>query len=116
MLTVYGIPNCDTVKKAREWLRAHAVGHEFHDYKKQGVDGVALARWVDSVGWEALINRSGTTFRKVPDADKADLDRARAIALMIAHPSLIRRPIVDGSRALLIGFRPEIWAEQLHAA
>ena len=105
-ITLYGIPNCDTVKKARSWLGARGVDYRFHDYKKAGAAPAMLAGWATRVGWEALLNRLGTTFRKLPDADKTDLDEARAIALMAAHPSLIRRPVVEADGALLIGFDP----------
>ena len=108
--TMYGIPNCDTIKKARTWLATQDVPFVFHDYKKAGVDAAALDRWIDAVGWELLINRTGTTFRKLPDADKADLDRAKARALMIANPSTIKRPVlVDGGR-IEVGFKPERYA------
>ena len=109
MTTVYGIPNCDTVKKARKWLDAKGVAHAFHDYKKQGVPASKLEAWCDTLGWEKVINRSGTTFRKLRDADKADLDRAKAIALMMAQPSLIKRPIVEHSGGIAAGFSPEAW-------
>ena len=107
---LHGIPNCDTVKKARAWLDAAGVNYAFHDYKKAGVDEAALDRWIGEVGWEALLNRAGTTFRKLDDADKANLDAARARALMLAQPSMIRRPVVTGAGALLVGFRPDEWA------
>ncbi len=108
--TMYGIPNCDTIKKARTWLATQDVPFVFHDYKKAGVDAAALDRWIDAVGWEPLLNRTGTTFRKLPDADKADLDRAKARALMIANPSTIKRPVlVDGGR-IEVGFKPERYA------
>jgi arsenate reductase (glutaredoxin) len=108
--TLHGIPNCDTVKKARMWLDAHAVPYAFHDYKKLGIDAVTLNRWADAVGWEPLLNRTGTTFRKLPDADKAGIDRAKAIALMVANPSMIKRPVVEGDGKLLVGFKPDDWA------
>lgn len=110
-VTVYGIPNCDTVKKARVWLDEAGVGYAFHDYKKTGIDAATLNRWADAVGWEPLLNRAGTTFRKLADADKADVDRAKAIALMIANPSMIRRPVVESAGALLVGFKPDDWAQ-----
>lgn len=110
MTTLYGIPNCDTVKKARAWLDAHGVAYTFHDYKKGGADPSLVAGWVDRLGWEALLNRAGTTFRKLGPADKDGLDAERAVALMSAHPSLIRRPVVvDGDR-LLVGFKPDTFA------
>jgi arsenate reductase (glutaredoxin) len=109
-ITLYGIPNCDTVKKARAWLGERGVAFAFHDYKKAGVDAAALARWVDALGWEALLNRSGTTFRKLPDADKVNLNDERAIAIMLAHPSAIRRPVLVRGEALEVGFSPERYA------
>jgi arsenate reductase (glutaredoxin) len=107
--TVYGIPNCDTVKKARVYLEGRGVAYTFHDYKKAGVGAADLKRWVGEVGWEKLINKAGTTFKKLPDADKADIDEDKAIALMITNPSMIKRPVVEGGPALLVGFKPEIY-------
>ena len=112
-LTLYGIPNCDTVKKARTWLDARGVAYAFHDYKKLGIDAASLNRWANAVSWEPLLNRAGTTFKKLPDDDKAAIDRAKAIALMIAHPSMIKRPVVEGGADLLVGFRPDDWAQTL---
>ena len=109
---VYGIPNCDTVKKARVWLDAAGVAYAFHDYKKAGIDAATLNRWADAGGWDVLLNRAGTTFKKLDDADKADIDRAKAIRLMIANPSMIKRPVVEGAGALLVGFKPDVWAAQ----
>jgi arsenate reductase len=103
-LTLYGIPNCDSVKKARAALGARGVAYAFHDYKKAGIDPAMLANWVARAGWERLLNRSGTTFRKLPDADKTDLDDARATAIMLANPSAIRRPVIDLGDELVIGF------------
>lgn len=109
-VTLYGIANCDTVKKARTWLDTHEVTFAFHDYKKVGVDEQALDGWIAQVGWEPLLNRAGTTFRKLPDADKADIDAGKARGLMIAHPSMIKRPVlVDGDR-VEVGFKPERYA------
>jgi arsenate reductase len=107
---LYGIPNCDTVKKARTWLTDHAVAHDFHDYKKAGVDPARLADWVAEHGWETILNRAGTTFRKLPDVDRADIDAPKAIALMLANPSAIKRPILDLGDRRLVGFRPETYA------
>jgi arsenate reductase (glutaredoxin) len=108
-VTVFGIPNCDTVKKSRQWLNVAGVDYVFHDYKKLGIDDVTLNRWADAVGWESLINRAGTTFKKLDEADKTDINRAKAIALMIANPSMIKRPVVEGTGTLLVGFRPDDW-------
>lgn len=112
-ITVYGISNCDTVKKARSWLDAQRIAYAFHDYKKAGVDKAKLADWCDTLGWEVVLNRVGTTFRKLPDADKAKLDRARAIALMLAQPSMIKRPLVEHAGGLLIGFEPDEWGKAI---
>ena len=109
-LQLYGIPNCDTVKKARTFLTAGGVAHDFHDYKKAGVPSDALARWVARCGWEAVLNRAGTTFKALPDADKTGLDVGKAMALMLANPSMIKRPIVEGEGVALIGFKPDAWA------
>ena len=94
-IQLYGIPNCDTVKKARKWLDAHGLDYTFRDYKKEGADAGKLALWCDAAGWEVLLNKRGTTFRKLDDADKTDLDRDKAIALMLQHPSMIKRPVVE---------------------
>jgi arsenate reductase (glutaredoxin) len=110
-VTLYGIPNCDTVKKARGWLDAKGVAYTFHDYKKAGIDAATLDRWADATGWEPLLNRAGTTFKKLDDADKADIDRAKAIKLMLANPSMIKRPVVEGAGPLLVGFKSDDWAQ-----
>jgi arsenate reductase (glutaredoxin) len=110
MIILYGIPNCDTVKKARTWLDARGATYAFHDYKKAGVDPAKLAAWCDAQGWEVILNRAGTTFKKLPDADKADLTQAKAIALMVAQPSMIKRPVVEHDGGLLVGFTPELFA------
>jgi Spx/MgsR family transcriptional regulator len=107
--TLYGIPNCDTVKKARTWLADRGVAYGFHDYKKSGIDRAHLETWADALGWESLLNRAGTTFRKLPDTDKADIDRAKAIDLMLAHPSTIKRPVVENGSKYLVGFEPDAW-------
>ncbi len=107
--TLYGIPNCDTVKKARTRLAAGGHDHVFHDYKKAGVDPARLDDWIARVGWEVLLNRAGTTFRALDAADKADIDAAKAARLMVAHPSLIKRPVVEHGDALLVGFKPAEW-------
>lgn len=108
--TLYGIPNCDTVKKARVWLDQHGRAFTFHDYKKLGVDRPTLAGWVAEHGWETVLNRAGTTFRALADADKAGLDAERAIALMLAQSSMIKRPVLDLGDRIIVGFKPEIYA------
>lgn len=113
MITVYGIGNCDTVKKARAWLDRHGVDHHFHDYKKQGIDAARLRGWAAEFGWERLLNRAGTTFRKLPEADKSELDQDKAIALMLAQPSMIRRPVLDIGDRRLLGFGEEAWRAAL---
>lgn len=110
-VTVYGIPNCDTVKKSRDWLTAHGVAYAFHDYKKAGIDSARLMQWAETVGWERLLNRAGTTFRKLPEAERSDLDQAKAIAIMLANPSCIKRPVVEHAGGLLVGFKAAEWAE-----
>lgn len=112
-VTVYGIPNCDTVKKARAWLDAQGIASAFHDYKKAGADAGKLAQWCAAAGWEKVLNRAGTTFKKLPDADKADLDAAKAVSVMAANPSSIKRPIVEHPGGLLVGFKPDEWAAAL---
>ena len=107
--TLYGIKNCDTVKKAGTWLRAKGVAYAFHDYKVSGIDKQRLQRWSKDAGWEILLNRAGTTFRKLADADKQDLSAAKAIDLMLAQPSLIKRPVLEIGGRLIVGFKPEIY-------
>jgi arsenate reductase len=110
MTLLFGISSCDTVKKARTWLADRGVAYDFHDYKKAGIDRARLELWADALGWEALLNRAGTTFRKLPEGDKADIDRAKAIGLMLAHPSMIKRPVVEHGGRYLVGFKPDQWA------
>ena len=112
---IYGIPNCDTVKKARKWLDAEGIEYTFHDYKKEGADEEKLGRWADAVGWEVLLNRRGTTWRKLPDAQKDGVDRDAAIALMVEHPSMIKRPVMerDDSERVLVGFAQSEWENVL---
>ena len=112
-IDLYGIPNCDTVKKARGWLDRHGIDYRFHDYKKEGADPARLAAWSDAAGWEALLTRRGTTFRALSEADKADIDRAKAIRLMEANPSLIKRPVVEHGGGVLVGFDPAEWEKAL---
>ena len=112
-MILYGIPNCDTVKKARVFLAGRGAAYEFHDYKKAGVPADAVARWLARWGWEAVLNRSGTAFRALPEIDKVGLDAERATALMLANPSMIKRPILEGGDVALIGFKLEAWAAAL---
>jgi arsenate reductase len=110
-VTLYGIKNCDTMKKARAWLEANGVAYAFHDYKAQGIDRKRLESWVRSLGWETLLNRAGTTFRKLPEADKTGLDEGRALALMLEQPSMIKRPVLDLGGRLVVGFKAEQYEE-----
>ena len=112
-ITLYGIKACDTMKKARSWLDNAGVAYAFHDYKVSGVDRAHLERWAGVVGWELLLNRSGTTFRKLDDTAKQDLDQDKAIALMLAQPSMIKRPVLEQGSRILVGFKPEIYAAAL---
>ena len=112
-LQMYGIPNCDTVKKARKWLDANGIEYSFHDYKKVGADPAKLGAWADEAGWEALLNKRGTTFRKLSDDQKSHIDRAKAIALMAEHPSMIKRPVMEHASGILIGFSESDWAAAL---
>ncbi|HEX3808206.1 MAG TPA: ArsC family reductase [Rhizomicrobium sp.] len=108
-VTLYGIKNCDTMKKARAWLDKHGIAYAFHDYKTQGVEKRDLERWAKEAGWETLLNRAGTTFRKLPEKDKENLTEKKAIALMLAQPSMIKRPVADTGGKLTVGFRPEVY-------
>ena len=112
---IYGIKNCDTMKKARLWLDEHGIDYAFHDYKASGIDRDHLERWCADAGWETVLNRAGTTFRQLPNEAKADLDPEKAIALMLAQPSMIKRPVLEANGKLLIGFKPEIYAAELKA-
>ena len=109
-LTLHGIKACDTMKKARDWLDGRGLAYRFHDYKTLGVDRGTLERWSAKVGWDVLLNRSGTTFRKLPEADRAALDKDKAIDLMLAQPSMIRRPVLDVDGDLIVGFKPDVYA------
>jgi arsenate reductase len=111
--TIYGIKACDTMKKARDWLDGRGVAYGFHDYKTAGVDRARLEGWSKAVGWETLLNRSGTTFRKLPDADKLDLNEAKAIDLMLAQPSMIKRPVLDLGDRLVVGFKPDQYQQAM---
>jgi Spx/MgsR family transcriptional regulator len=106
-VTMYGIRNCDTIKKARSWLDDRGVAYAFHDYKTAGIERERLAAWCEELGWEKLLNRAGTTFRKLPDADQRDLNGDKAIVLMLAQPSMIKRPLLDLGDRRLVGFRPD---------
>jgi arsenate reductase len=112
-ITIYGIRNCDTMKKARAWLDKAGVAYAFHDYKAVGIDRGRLEGWVGQVGWEVLLNRAGTAFRKLPEADKADLTAKKAVALMLAQPSMIKRPVLEAGKHLLVGFRPSDYQQAL---
>lgn len=113
MIAMYGIRNCDTVKKARAWLDARGIAYDFHDYKSAGIDAARLRAWAAELGWEKLLNRAGTTFRKLPDADKEGLDEDKAIALMLAQPSMIKRPLLDLGDRRLPGFNPAVYEKEL---
>lgn len=109
-VTIYGIKNCDTMKKARAWLGAHGIEYRFHDYKTDGIDKVRLKGWAAKAGWEVLLNRAGTTFRALSEADKTNLTETSAIALMLAQPSMIKRPVLETEDGrLLIGFKPDVY-------
>ena len=111
--TIYGIKNCDTMKKARAWLDGHGVTYEFHDYKTAGSPKEKLKAWCDELGWETLLNCAGTTFRNLPEADKEGLNERKAIALMLDQPSMIKRPVLEAGGKLLVGFKPEIYAREV---
>jgi len=110
MVRIYGIPNCDTMKKARQWLADHGIEHEFHDYKKAGVDAQRLRRWVMQVGWESLLNRRGTTWRRLDEEVRSAIDEAGAIGLMLENPSIIKRPVLEYGKTLHVGFKAEEYA------
>ena len=112
-ITLYGGPNCGTVKEARTWLSDRGVRYEFHDYKKQGIEEARLKGWVEELGWETVLNRAGTTFKKLDDADKADLDAAKAVKLLLAQPSMIKRPMLDLGDRRIAGFKPDIYEAAL---
>lgn len=111
MITIYGIRNCDTMKKARAWLDARGVDYDFHDYKARGIVAAHVERWCREVGWETLLNRAGTTFRKLPDADKTGLDQGKAVELMLAQPSMIKRPVLEIGSRVVVGFKPEVYED-----
>ena len=115
-VTIYGIKNCDTMKKARAWLDARGVAYAFHDYKSAGIERGRLEGWAREVGWETLLNRAGTTFRKLPEEDREGLTEKRAIALMLAQPSMIKRPVLETKGRMLVGFRPDEYGKAFGAA
>jgi arsenate reductase len=115
VITVYGIKNCDTMKKARAWLDTRGVKYAFHDYKTAGIERSRLEGWVRDLGWEALLNKAGTTFRKLDDTDKAGLNAKKAVALMLEQPSMIKRPVLDLHGTLLVGFKPELYEKAVRA-
>jgi Spx/MgsR family transcriptional regulator len=110
-ITIYGIKNCDTMKKARSWLDGKGLAHTFHDYKAEGIDRGHLERWTELAGWDTVLNRAGTTFKKLAEADKQDLDREKAISLMLAQPSMIKRPVLEADGRLLVGFKPDVYEQ-----
>ena len=112
-ITIYGIKNCDTMKKARAWLDGHGVTYDFHDYKSEGITKEKLREWSNEVGWETLLNRAGTTFRKLADGDKDGLNEKKALALMLAQPSMIKRPVLDLGGRRLVGFKPDVYAKEV---
>lgn len=114
-ITIYGIKNCDTMKRARAWLDSHGVAYAFHDYKSAGIAKDKLKQWSDRLGWEVLLNRAGTTFRKLPEDEKQGLNEKKALALMLAQPSMIKRPVLEVGGNLLVGFQPEIYAKEVKA-
>ena len=111
-ITIYGIKNFDTMKKARAWLDDHGVAYAFHDYKAEGIAKASLERWAKDVGWEILLNRAGTTFRKLPERERENVTEKKAIALMLEQPSMIKRPVLEHAGGLLVGFKPQVYAER----
>jgi Spx/MgsR family transcriptional regulator len=116
MLTLYGIANCDTIKKARRWLDEHDLAYRFHDYRKDGLDESQLRTWADELGWENLLNRRGTTWRRLSDAEREDLDRDRAVALLLQYPAMIKRPLLDTGAQRLLGFAADRYEQVLLSA
>ncbi len=108
--TLYGITTCDTVRKARGWLDQHGIAYRFHDFRAEGLDAKCLAGWLDALGWEAVLNRAGTSFRKLPEAERADLDRAKAERLILANPTLVKRPVLETGGKVMVGFKPDLYA------
>ena len=113
-LEFYGIPNCDTVKKARKWLEANGLDYAFHDYKKEGADASKVTGWVEAKGVDVVLNKRGTTFRKLTDAEKAQAaDSHGAVTLLVQHPSMIKRPVVEHGGGILVGFKEDEWSAAL---
>ena len=112
-ITIYGIKNCDTMKKARAWLDGHGVTYAFHDYKAAGAPKEKMKAWADEVGWETLLNRAGTTFRKLPDAEKEGLNERKALTLMQEQPAMIKRPVLEVGGKVLVGFKPEVYQKEI---
>ena len=115
-ITIYGIKNCDTMKKARAWLDGHGVVYEFHDYKAAGAPKEKLKAWTSELGWETLLNRAGTTFRRLPDAEKEGLNERKALGLMLEQPSMIKRPVLEVGGKVLVGFKPDVYAKEVGAS
>jgi arsenate reductase (glutaredoxin) len=115
-VTIYGIRNCDTMKKARDWLDRHGISYRFHDYKTEGIDRAHLEAWSSEAGWDVVLNRTGTTFRALPDDQRASLTEEKAIDLMLAQPSMIKRPVLETDGKLSIGFRPDDYASLFSVA
>jgi len=115
-VTIYGIKNCDTVKKARTWLEGRGVAHRFVDYRAEGLDPKDLARWEKAVGWEKLLNKASTTFKELSEVEKQGIDRAKAVSLLQSHPTLIKRPVLDVGGKITVGFKPEIYEQAISAA
>jgi arsenate reductase len=114
-VTIYGIKNCDTMKKAFAWLDGHGVAYAFHDYRAEGLPAATLRKWAKAVGWEVLLNKASSTFRALPESDKTDLDEAKALALMLANPTMIKRPVLDAGGKLTVGFKPDAYAARFAA-
>ena len=112
-VTIYGIPNCDTMKKARTWLDGHGVAYAFHDYRASGLEAKRLDGWVGKLGWEVLLNKASTSFRALPEADRQGLDAKKAKALMLANPTMIKRPVLDLGDRLLVGFKPDVYEREV---
>jgi len=113
---MYGIPNCDTIKKARTWLDGRGIPYRFHDFRAEGLDKATLEGWVVKVGWQVLLNKSSTTFRGLSDADKQDMNEDKAKALLLAHPTMIKRPVLDMGGKVLVGFKPDVYVAELGKA